>query len=73
MDPDKYIFEKPTLTGRIARCQVLLSNFDVVYVIQKAIKGSALADYLAQQPLNDYQPMHPEFLDEDIRPCLRKS
>ena len=40
--------------------------FDIVYVTQKAIKGSALADYLAQQPLNDYQPMHPEFLDEDI-------
>ena len=25
-----------------------------------------MADYLAQQPLNDYQPMHPEFPDEDI-------
>ena len=25
-----------------------------------------MVDYLAQQPLNDYQPMHPEFLDEDI-------
>jgi len=66
MDPIKYIFEKPALTGRIARWQVLLSKFDIVYVTQKAIKGSALADYLAQQPLNDYQPMHPEFPDEDI-------
>ena len=43
----------------------LLSEFDIVYVTQKAIKGSALAYYLAQQPLNDYQPMHPEFPDED--------
>jgi len=43
-----------------------LSEFDIVYVTQKAIKGSALADYLAQQPINDYQPMHPEFLDEEI-------
>jgi len=43
-----------------------LSEFDIVYVTQKAIKGSALADYLAQKPINDYQPMHPEFLDEDI-------
>ena len=25
-----------------------------------------MADYLAQQPINDYQPMHPEFSDEDI-------
>ena len=30
------------------------------------IKGSTLADYLAQQPINDYQPIHPEFLNEDI-------
>jgi len=44
----------------------LLFEFDIVYVTQKVIKGSALADYLAQQPLNNYQPMHPEFPDEDI-------
>jgi len=25
-----------------------------------------LTDYLAQQPINDYQSMHPEFPDEDI-------
>ncbi|XP_028230501.1 uncharacterized protein LOC114410769 [Glycine soja] len=66
MDLVKYIFEKPTLTGWIARWQVLLSKFHIVHVTQKAIEGSTLADYLAQQPLNNYQPMHPEFPDEDI-------
>ena len=44
----KMDFEKPTLTGRIARWQVLLFEFDIVYVTQKAIKGSALTGYLAQ-------------------------
>ena len=48
MDPVKYIFEQPALTRRIARWQVLLFEFDIVYVTQKAINGSALADYLAQ-------------------------
>jgi len=66
MDPVKYIFEKPALTRWIARWQVRLSKFNIVYVTQKAIKGRALADYLAQQPINDYQPMHLEFSDEDI-------
>ena len=66
MDPAKYIFEKLALTRWIARWQVLLSEFDIIYVTQKAIKGSALVSYLSQQPLNDYQPMHPEFPDEDI-------
>ena len=32
MDPVKYIFEKPALIGRIARWQVLLLEFDIVYV-----------------------------------------
>jgi len=66
MDPIKYIFEKPALTGRIARWQMLLSEFDISYVTQKAIKGSALAKFLAHQPVNDYQPMQPEFPDEYI-------
>ena len=50
---------KPALTGQITQWQVLLSEFDIVYVTQKAIKGSALADCLAQQPINNYQHMHP--------------
>ena len=66
MDPVKYIFKKNTLTGSIARWQVLLSEFDIVNVTQKATKGSALVDYVAQQPINDYQSMHLEFPDEDI-------
>jgi len=66
MDPIKYIFEKPALTRRIARWQMLLSEFDILYVTQKANKGSALAEFLAHQPINDYQLMQPEFSDEDI-------
>ena len=36
------------------------------------MKGSVLADYLAQQPISDYQPMHPEFPDEDIMAFLKR-
>ena len=73
MDPVKYIFKKPALTGQIAWWQVLLSEFDIVYVSQKAIKGSSLADYLAQQPLNDYQPMHPKFPNKDIMALFKEN
>jgi len=55
MDPINYIFEKPALTGRITQWQMLLSEYDIVYRTQKAIKGSILADHLAHQPVNDYQ------------------
>jgi len=72
MDPVQYIFKKPALTGRIAQWQVLLLEFDIVYVTRKVIKGRALADYLAQQPINDYQPMHPEFSDKDIMTLFKE-
>ncbi|RDY06706.1 hypothetical protein CR513_09257, partial [Mucuna pruriens] len=66
MDPIKYIFEKLALTGKIARSQVALLEYDIVHITQKAIKGSTLADHLAYNPLLDYQPMKHDFPNEDI-------
>ncbi|GAU40233.1 hypothetical protein TSUD_219430 [Trifolium subterraneum] len=42
VDPIKYIFEKAALTGRISRWQMLLSEYDIEYRTQKAIKGIEL-------------------------------
>ena len=66
MDPIKYIFEKPALTGRIARWQMLLSEYDIEYRTQKAIKGSMLADHMAHQAVEDYQSVGYDFPDEDV-------
>ncbi|XP_017974469.1 PREDICTED: uncharacterized protein LOC108661550 [Theobroma cacao] len=66
LDPIKYVFEKPSLSGRVVRWQVLLSEYDIVYVSQKAIKGSAIVDFLAKRVEEDYEPMEFEFLDEDL-------
>jgi ribonuclease HI len=66
MDPIKYIFEKPALTGKIARWQVLLSEFDILFVARKAIKGQAIADYLADYPSEQLELMDSEFPDENV-------
>nr|KYP49961.1 Retrovirus-related Pol polyprotein from transposon 297 family [Cajanus cajan] len=66
MDPIKYLLEKSVLVGRIARWQVLLSEYDIVYVSQKAIKGSVLADHLANGPIKDEYMVKEEFPDEEI-------
>ncbi|XP_050895663.1 uncharacterized protein LOC127102327 [Lathyrus oleraceus] len=66
MDPVKYIFEKPAITGRVSRLQMALTEYDIQHVTQKVIKGSVLSDYLAHQPLEDYQSMRFEFPTEDI-------
>ena len=33
-DPIKYIFEKPALSGRIARWQMILTEYDIQYTTQ---------------------------------------
>jgi ribonuclease HI len=66
MDPIKYIFENLALIGRIACWQMLLSEYDIEYHTQKAIKRSILADHLAHQPIDDYQSIKFDFSDEDV-------
>lgn len=46
---------------------MILTEYDIQYTRQKAIKGSVVADYLAHQPMeDDYQPMKFDFPAEDI-------
>ncbi|XP_071909679.1 uncharacterized protein [Coffea arabica] len=65
-DPLKYLLGKPMPTGRMAKWQMILSEFDIIFTTQKAIKGQAVADHLAENPLkDDYQPLHTYFPDEE--------
>ena len=66
MDLIKYIFEKPALSGRIARWKMVLTEYEIQYTTQKEIKRSILADHLAYQAIDDYQSMSFEFPDENI-------
>ena len=45
---------------------MILTEYDIQYTTQKAIKGSVLADHLAHQAVEDYQSMRFDFPDEDI-------
>ena len=40
-----------SLNARLAKWFILLSQFYIRYVLQKVIKGQALADFLAEHPL----------------------
>ncbi|XP_050877293.1 uncharacterized protein LOC127081046 [Lathyrus oleraceus] len=64
MDMIKY--EKPAITGRISRWKMLLTEYDIQYVTQKAINGSVLSDYLAHLPVEGYHPLRFDFPDKDI-------
>ncbi|XP_042485901.1 uncharacterized protein LOC122066141 [Macadamia integrifolia] len=66
MDPIKYLFEKPALTGRLACWLLLLAEFDIVYVTQKSIKGSVIVEHLSAHPVVDTRPLNDIFPDEDV-------
>ncbi|KAH7854847.1 hypothetical protein Vadar_018350 [Vaccinium darrowii] len=51
MDPLKYLFEKPALTGKLAHWLLLLAEFDIKYVTRKSVKGRAVAEFLADHPI----------------------
>ena len=42
-----------------------------MYVSQKAIKGSAIADFLAERANEEYEPMSFDFPDEDLMAVLQ--
>ncbi|KAK5833232.1 hypothetical protein PVK06_017050 [Gossypium arboreum] len=55
----------------MARWQILLSEYDIVYVSQKSIKRSAIADFLATITMDEYEPWRFDFPDEDLM-CITK-
>ena len=65
-DPLRYIFEKPYLSIRIARWQVFLGKYDIVYITRKVMKGSVIVDHLADNVIEDYEPLNFDFSYEDV-------
>ncbi|XP_070029335.1 uncharacterized protein [Nicotiana sylvestris] len=54
-------------TGKLAKWQILLSEFDIVYVTQKVVKGEALAYHFAENLVGgEYEPLKTYFLDEEV-------
>ena len=64
LDPLRYLFDKPVLTGKLMRWLVLLREFDIQYVTQKSVKGSIVTNHLASLPVSDDKPIDDDFIDE---------
>ena len=65
MDPLKYLFEEPTLSGRLSRWLILLAEFDLKHMARKTIKGSIISDFCAENPMEG-EDGREDFLDEDV-------
>ena len=65
MDPLKYLFEKPALSGRLPRWLILLVEFNLKYVVRKTIKGGIVSDFCAENPI-EREDGKEDFPNEDI-------
>ena len=44
----------------------MLSEYDIVYMTRKAVKGSVIADHLVDNVIEDYEQLDFDFLDENL-------
>ncbi|XP_070020430.1 uncharacterized protein [Nicotiana sylvestris] len=53
--------------GRLAKWQILLTEFEIINVTRLAMKAQALADHLAENPVDEeYEPLRTYFPDEEV-------
>ena len=65
-DPLKYLMSKSMLSGRLAKWDLLLQEFDITYMPQKAVKRQALTDFLTNHPILDDWEFSKDLPDEDV-------
>ncbi|TYJ99655.1 uncharacterized protein E5676_scaffold562G00360 [Cucumis melo var. makuwa] len=65
-NPIKYVLSRPIIFERLAKWAVLLQQYDIVYNPQKAIKGQALAEFLAGHPIPSNWKLCEDLLDDEV-------
>ncbi|PKI46437.1 hypothetical protein CRG98_033171, partial [Punica granatum] len=65
-DPLRYLLDSPSSMRNIAKWRCQLTEYDIEYVPRTSIKGQAIADHLAEFPINDNKPINTDFPDEGI-------
>ncbi|MGV7580430.1 hypothetical protein PJN12_29130, partial [Mycobacterium kansasii] len=61
----RFLFQKTLLSPRLAKWMMMLAEYDIEFIPQKSIKGSVLADFLADNPV-DGEEADFGFPDEEI-------
>ncbi|XP_031393257.1 uncharacterized protein LOC116204989 [Punica granatum] len=65
-DPLRYLLDSPSSMRNIAKWRCQLMEYDIEYVSRTSVKGQAIADHLAEFPINDDTPINADFPDEGI-------
>ncbi|XP_061999282.1 uncharacterized protein LOC133716611 [Rosa rugosa] len=65
-DPVKFVMSQLVLTGRMAKWALLLNQYEIIYIPAKAVKGQALADFLADHPIPADWEISDDLPDEEV-------
>jgi len=66
VDPNKYILSRPVLSRRLVKWAIILEQYDLVYMPQKAVQGQALADFLVDQPIPNKWELNDDLRGEEV-------
>ncbi|XP_048129402.1 uncharacterized protein LOC125313642 [Rhodamnia argentea] len=69
-DPIKYLVNQPALVGKLAKWQILISEFDVQFLSQKSVKRLVITDVLAEDPRPNKDLDPPEDKVMPINECV---
>ncbi|KAL0288972.1 UNVERIFIED_CONTAM: hypothetical protein Sangu_2635200 [Sesamum angustifolium] len=65
-NPVKFVMSRPVLSERLAKWSIVFNQYEIEYVPQKALKGQALANFLADHPMSAEWEIFDDFLNEDV-------
>ncbi|XP_047320588.1 uncharacterized protein LOC124924619 [Impatiens glandulifera] len=69
LDPIHHLFQKMLLSPRLTTwMMMMISEYDIVYIVQKSIKGSVVSDFLADQPIKVEDDEELTFPDDEVMP-----
>jgi len=65
---------KPSsLNGQLAKWAILLSQYEMQFLSQKAVKGQAVADFLAEHPDPRATKLYEDLSDEIAEVCFTQT
>ena len=74
VNPLRLLMTKPSsLNGRLKKWAILLSQYEMRFLPQKAVKGQAMADFLAEHPDPRVTKLNEDFPDEVAEVCLTQT
>jgi len=62
-----------TLNDRLAKWAILLSQYEMQFLPQKAVKGQAVADFLVEHPDPRTIKLYEDFSDEIAEVCMTQT